>query len=155
VRCYTDSGAIRFLNSDGSVVGELQAPGHVSAVTSLFGYLAVSEHLLLSRPDKITWLLRQPGVEASVLADDRFWPLRLQEVGGQTAIVLSASTNLSLTVQAFANRTGLKRISAGSLIKRLYVIPLISRSDAVAGKQFSVGVSRLRGHLPAETRLSN
>ncbi|WP_147707710.1 hypothetical protein [Microvirga massiliensis] len=52
---------------------------------------------------------------------------------------MSSSANVAMTAEVFGKRAGLQRLSAGSLISRMQVVPLISRQDAVGAKSFGNG----------------
>jgi len=144
-----DRGTFRLTNpDDGNLIATFE-PDTVSSL-GLTGYVVViPEQLLNTQPEVVRRLLKEPGLKSAVAADDRLWPLRLESIPGQEALLVEASENLGLTTKAFEHRAVLERISSGPLVRRMRVVPMISRADPVAAAAFREGVPQA-STLPAD-----
>lgn len=133
----SESGAFRLTAEDGRVVASFLGSGDlVPALKIAAGQtVAVPHSVLLARSDIATAILEQPVV-ASLLTKDGLYPLRLRPLNGGKEIVVEMSPTLSFAADAFARRAALESISAEALLQRMHVIPLISRTDAVARREF-------------------
>jgi len=134
-----DRGAFRLVNQDdNSLIAEFRPETEAAAaiLASPAYQIVIPEHLFAKRPDVAAWILRQTNLHAAVLAGDGLWPLRLERFAEHQEILVEASPTLGLTMQAFAKRAALERLSAGPLVRRMRVVPLISRADPVAVAAF-------------------
>lgn len=142
----TLDGGFRVSDGYGHVIASIRPGEDLATVSGLAGRRIVIQNAILTHnPDVVRSLLERPDLRVAVDGDGRLWDLRLQPFGDRNVIVVDASPTLSLTLEAFARRSGLEGVAVASLVERMRVIPLIASDDVLGIGQFRRRVARLAG----------